>query len=268
MKDYGAFTISGAGKFVINGMEADLRFQTADTYTVTQDGAAAAANTKDALEYTITLFGSDQTARATPETSIVKDGDVYQVTLKTTVNGQTLQLASGTVPAADVWEQEPAEQAIQYTSSGGNISFDRASGTFTASGSGTLSAMGMKLPLTFEITDGYHAAENGAVTASNTSGALKYTVMGAGGTTDPIVTFVKAGNGYRVKIQANIQGSVITLLDQTVEAGAVVEAQSTVPNASPSQESPAAIPEEPDTAAEPLSAENDLPEEDEDDAEI
>lgn len=92
--------------------------------------------------------------------------------------------------------------------------------------------------------------------------------MGAGGTTDPIVTFVKAGNGYRVKIQANIQGSVITLLDQTVEAGAVVEAQSTVPNASPSQESPAAIPEEPDTAAEPLSAENDLPEEDEGDAEI
>ena len=47
-----------------------------------------------------------------------------------------------------------------------------------------------------------------------------------------------------------------------------MEAQSSVPNASPSQESPAAIPEEPDTAAEPLSAEEDLPEENKDDTEI
>ncbi len=100
-KDYSAFNVSGSGKLTTNGVEADLTFQMADMYSV-NNGGVTATNIANALKYTITLYGQSQETTANPETTIVKDGDKYKVTVKTTVNGQTITLCTGTVDAKDV----------------------------------------------------------------------------------------------------------------------------------------------------------------------
>lgn len=105
-KEYGAFSVTGAGQFVMNGITVDMTFTAADFYTVGEDGTVTAANTADGLKYTLTYMGTPlmQDALATPETTIVREGNTYRVTLKTTVNGTTLTLAETLVEAGDVTE--------------------------------------------------------------------------------------------------------------------------------------------------------------------
>ena len=223
-KENGFFTISGAGKFIVSGMEADLTFTAADTYTVAEDCAVTAANTANALAYTVTMFGQSEEAKATPVTSIVKDGDNYKVTLTATVNGQTLTLAEGTVSADDVIKsEEPEAPAITYSSAAESITFNAEGKSFSANGSGTLSAMGMDMAITFTLNDSYAVAEDGTVTATNTPGALSYSVLGTPGSSNPITSITQSGDSYRIVISTEIAGfGIVTLLDETVNASNVV----------------------------------------------
>lgn len=247
MRDYGAFAISGAGTFSVSGMEADLSFSCADTYAVDGDGAATASNTADALSYTVTLFGQSSEARTTPSTSIVRDGDVYRVKLSAEVSGQRIVLCEGEVPASDVVAPaEEPEPAISYTPATQEISFDVDNSTFTANGSGTMSAMGMDIPITFSIKDAYSISDDGTVRAADTTGTLEYTAMGAAGTTDPISTITKTESGYQIKIEAVINGQRVTLLDKVVSRDEIIADE---PAAAPS---PQSAPEPGDTTLEPV----------------
>ena len=122
-KDKETFTIGGSGKFVVNGMEADLVFNMSDTYAMA-DGIVTAVNTADALLYTVTYMGAPlmQDAKAKPETTIVKDGENYKITLKTTVNNQTFILATGTVVASDIEKSEEPATALAIDTSEAVIS--------------------------------------------------------------------------------------------------------------------------------------------------
>ena len=222
MKDYGAFTISGAGKFVVSGMEADLTFTAADTYSVADDGTVTAANTADALSYTVTMFGQSSEAKTTPTTVIVKDGDSYKVTLTANVNGQTITLCSGVVSSNDVIKAVEETPAVNYSSTSQTIHFDKSSKSYTASGGGTMSTMGMDIPITFSITDAFSVSADESISAANTSGSLNYTALGSPGTADPVTTISKSGEAYHITIQALINGQSITLLDQNVSREDVI----------------------------------------------
>ena len=98
----------------MNGITVDMTFTAADLYTVGEDGTVTAANTADGLKYTLTYMGTPlmQDALAAPEhRAIVKEGDTYRLTLKTTVNGTTLTLAEASVEAEDVTEV-PGSQVV------------------------------------------------------------------------------------------------------------------------------------------------------------
>ena len=222
MKDYGAFTISGAGKFVVSGMEADLTFTAADTYSVADDGTVTAANTADAISYTVTMFGQSSEAKTTPTTVIVKDGDSYKVTLTANVNGQTITLCSGVVSSNDVIKAVEETPAVNYSSTSQTIHFDKSSKSYTASGGGTMSTMGMDIPITFSITDAFSVSADESISAANTSGSLNYTALGSPGTADPVTTISKSGEAYHITIQALINGQSITLLDQNVSREDVI----------------------------------------------
>lgn len=244
-KDNGTFYISGAGTFNMSGVNADLSFSVADSYSVTDDGSVTASNTENALSYTVSVFGQTAEAKTTPQTSVVKDGDNFKVVLAAEVNGQTITLCEGEVPADKVVETAEAEkpdQSVSYTPSEQQITFDAKNGKFTASGSGTLSAMGMDIPLTFSVKDGYCVSEGGDANAANASGALEYSAMGAPGTTDPITTITKEGDGYRVKIVAVISGQSVTLLDQVVSADEVIAHEPDPSNGSQPADDPALEP--------------------------
>lgn len=224
-KDQGTFDISGAGTLKASGMDAGLSFALHDSFSADADGTVTAANTADALSYTLTMMGQSAEGTATPQTSIVKNGDVYKVTLSAEVGGREITLCEGEVPAADV--AAPAQpdapgKMISYTVAKQDIAFDSEGGTFTASGDGSMDAMGTSIPITFSITDRYSVSEDGSVRAADTAGALTYTAMGYPGTADPVVTITKTASGYNVKIEAAIQGQRITLLDRDVARDKVV----------------------------------------------